>query len=153
MLTWFRSSPSTNRFMPSSSPDACTVYRETTFLHSLGGVEMWRGGSRRGISVSAPFGRRCLTSLAVAPFPHPAHRTGRAGLPHPALGQDRTPSHTAGSAVRDASEADPGSGRDTEGNRLGIHARAPCASDTTTGAAASPCKLRVPDTPCRRCLL
>jgi len=23
-----------------------------------------------------------------APFPHPAHRTGQADLPHPALGQD-----------------------------------------------------------------
>ncbi len=32
----------------------------------------------------------------IAPFPHPAHRTGRALLPHPALGQDTTPSHTEG---------------------------------------------------------
>src|SRR5712672_4741137 len=28
----------------------------------------------------------------MAPFPHPAHRTGQADLPHPALGQDFTPS-------------------------------------------------------------
>src|SRR5216684_6994394 len=28
----------------------------------------------------------------MAPFPHPAHRTGHADLPHPALGQDFTPS-------------------------------------------------------------
>jgi hypothetical protein len=27
----------------------------------------------------------------VAPFPHPAHRTGQADFPHPALGQDFTP--------------------------------------------------------------
>ena len=27
----------------------------------------------------------------MAPFPHPAHRTGQADLPHPALGQDFTP--------------------------------------------------------------
>ena len=27
----------------------------------------------------------------MTPFPHPAHRTGRAELPHPALGQDFTP--------------------------------------------------------------
>ena len=27
----------------------------------------------------------------MAPFPHPAHRTGRAVFPHPALGQDLTP--------------------------------------------------------------
>src|ERR1700693_1257124 len=28
----------------------------------------------------------------MAPFPHPAHRTGQADFPHPALGQDSTPS-------------------------------------------------------------
>ena len=53
-----------------------------------GRVEMWRGGSRSGLSVAAPFVWRCPNNLAVAPFPHPAHRTGRADLPHPALGQD-----------------------------------------------------------------
>ena len=61
----------------------------------LGRVEMWRGGSRFGLSVAAPFVWRCPTNLAVAPFPHPAHRTGHADLPHPALGQDVTPSPTA----------------------------------------------------------
>src|SRR5277367_1149801 len=68
-------------------------------------VEMWRGGGRSNISVAAPFVWRCLTGSAVAPFPHPAHRTGQAELPHPALGQDVTPSPTtgrdqAGSGVR-----------------------------------------------------
>src|SRR3954449_2211071 len=37
---------------------------------------MWRGDGRLGISVSAPFVWRCLTGAALAPFPHPAHRTG-----------------------------------------------------------------------------
>ena len=55
---------------------------------AIGRVEMWRGGSRVGLSVAAPFVWRCPDNLAVAPFPHPAHRTGRADLPHPALGQD-----------------------------------------------------------------
>ena len=55
-------------------------------------VEMWRGGVRLSMSVPAPFVWRCLSGLAVAPFPHPAHRTGRADFPHPALGQDLTPS-------------------------------------------------------------
>src|SRR5215469_1624201 len=41
---------------------------------------MWRGGRRPGMSVAAPFVWRCLTGAAVAPFPHPAHRTGRADL-------------------------------------------------------------------------
>src|SRR5215472_12051732 len=68
-------------------------------------VEMWRSGGRSNISVAAPFVWRCLTGPAVALFPHPAHRTGQADLPHPALGQDVTPSPTtgrdqAGSGVR-----------------------------------------------------
>ncbi len=48
------------------------------------------------ISVSAPFVWRCLSSSAVTPFPHPAHRTGQAAFPHPALGQDFTLTPTAG---------------------------------------------------------
>src|SRR5271169_3052181 len=49
---------------------------------------MWRGGSRVGLSVAAPFVWRCPSNLTIASFPHPAHRTGQADLPHPALGQD-----------------------------------------------------------------
>src|SRR5437870_10612335 len=56
-----------------------------------GRVEMWRGGCRLNISVSASFVWRCLSGSAMTPFPHPAHRTGQADLPHPALGQDLTP--------------------------------------------------------------
>jgi site-specific DNA recombinase len=57
------------------------------------------------ISVPASFVWRCLTGPTMAPFPHPAHRTGHADLPHPALGQDLTLSSTArhaqaGSGVR-----------------------------------------------------
>ena len=62
---------------------------------AIGRVGMWRGGSRFGLSVAAPFVWRCPSTLAVAPFPHPSHRTGRADFPHPALGQDFTPSPTA----------------------------------------------------------
>src|SRR5271169_1296128 len=57
----------------------------------IGRVEMWRGGCRSNISVSAPFVWRCLSGSTMAPFPHPAHRTGQADFPHPALGQDFTP--------------------------------------------------------------
>ena len=52
---------------------------------------MWRGGCRLNIAVAASFVWRCLSGSAMAPFPHPAHRTGRADFPHPALGQDFTP--------------------------------------------------------------
>jgi hypothetical protein len=48
-------------------------------------------------------GRGSLGPVANAPFPIPAHRTGRADLPHPALGQDFTPllSRATPSAVSD----------------------------------------------------
>ena len=36
---------------------------------------------------SAPFVWWCLNCPSMTPFPHPAHRTGRADFPHPALGQ------------------------------------------------------------------
>jgi transposase len=62
----------------------------------LGRVEMWRGGSRSGLSVSAPFVWRCPSNLAVAPFPHPPRRTGRADCPHPALFQRIKPSRSSG---------------------------------------------------------
>src|SRR6266853_4224790 len=57
----------------------------------LARVEMWRGCCRPNISVAASFVWRCLSGSTVAPFPHPAHRTGQADFPHPALGQDLTP--------------------------------------------------------------
>jgi transposase len=40
----------------------------------LGRVEMWRGGRRSGLSISAPFVWRCPNNLAIAPFPHPPRR-------------------------------------------------------------------------------
>src|SRR5450631_993785 len=66
-----------------------------------GRVGMWRGGCRSNISVAASFVWRCLTGSAMAPFPHPAHRTGHADLPHPALGQELTLSRATLSAVSD----------------------------------------------------
>src|SRR5215471_10008759 len=60
-------------------------------MAALGRVEVWRGGCRADISVSAPFVWRCLSGSTFTPFPHLAHRTGRADFPHPALGQDLTP--------------------------------------------------------------
>src|SRR5271166_6293806 len=60
----------------------------------VGRVGVWRGGVRPSMSVSAPFVWRCLSGSTLAPFPHPSHRTGHADRPHPALGQDLTPSST-----------------------------------------------------------
>src|SRR5262249_32526587 len=66
-----------------------------TGIPQMSRVGMWRGGCRPNISVSAPFVWRCLSGSTLTPFTHPAHRTGQADLPHPALGQDFTPSPTA----------------------------------------------------------
>jgi len=62
----------------------------------LSRVEMWRGGRRFGLSVAAPFVWRCPSTLAVAPFPHPPRRTGRALLTHPALFRHLKPSRSSG---------------------------------------------------------
>src|SRR5580658_5047721 len=43
---------------------------------------------RWGLSVADPFVCPFLTSSALLPFPHPAHRTGRADWPQPARGED-----------------------------------------------------------------
>src|SRR4030095_129063 len=60
---------------------------------------MWRGGCRLNISVAASFVWRCLSGSTMAPFSHPAHRTGQAAFPHPALGQDVTLSRATPSAA------------------------------------------------------
>jgi len=101
-------------FRPPSLSGRCrrgqATFAGVPVMRSMRTVEMWRGGCRSNISVAAPFVWRCLTGSAVAPFPHPAHRTGQADLPHPALGQDFTPSPTtgrdqAGSGVRACSKS------------------------------------------------
>src|ERR1700674_4496471 len=51
------------------------------------------------MAVAAPFVWRCLSGCTIAPFPHPAHRTGQADFPHPALGQDFTLSRATPSAA------------------------------------------------------
>ena len=54
-------------------------------IHPIGRVEMWRGN--------------LVSHEKLAPFPHPAHRTGRADFPHPALFQIIRPSHSASRAA------------------------------------------------------
>jgi hypothetical protein len=76
------------------------------YSHSLSSRVRYRLWSRdvarwfgRGLSVADPFVCRCLTSPAMLPFPHPAHRTGRADFPHPALGERFTRSPTGDGAA------------------------------------------------------
>jgi hypothetical protein len=67
------------------------------FCESLGGgVEVWRDGVGEAYLLSDSFVCRCLTSRSMPPIPHPAHRTGRAERPHPALGESVTISPTEG---------------------------------------------------------
>jgi len=64
------------------------TFAHATNINATGRVRMWRGGLRFSLSVPAPFVWRCLNSRTITQFPHPPHRTGRALLTHPALGQD-----------------------------------------------------------------
>jgi len=61
----------------------------------IGRVETWRGGGRIGeLPLADGFRLNAGASIrSIAPFPRPAHRTGRADFPHPALGQGFMRSH------------------------------------------------------------
>ena len=76
----------------SDTRNPCGPFKGT---RRFGRVGVWRGGFRWSMSVAAPFVWRCLSGSTMAPFPHSPHRTGQADFPHPALGQDLTPSYTA----------------------------------------------------------
>src|SRR6202040_393410 len=83
--------------LPGNAVNALLVKLPAQGIHSdatdgtlLCRVEMWRGGCRSNISVSASFVWRCLSGATMTPFPHPSHRTGHEDFPHPALGQDFT---------------------------------------------------------------
>jgi DNA replication protein DnaC len=51
----------------------------------VGRVEVWRGGLGFGLLPYQGFPVCGAIAVCHAPFPHPAHRTGRADFPHPAL--------------------------------------------------------------------
>jgi hypothetical protein len=71
---------------------------QSSRILTAGRVEMWRGDRRYGLSVAASFVWRSPSTRTITPFPHPAHRAGIADRPHPALGQNITPSPTTGRA-------------------------------------------------------
>ncbi len=50
-------------------------------LNLMGRVEIWRAAIRFGLSVSAPFGLRCLTSQSMRAFPDPASSNRTCGFP------------------------------------------------------------------------
>src|SRR5688572_5466717 len=93
---------------------------------------MWRGDCSSDATVSAPFVWRCLNCQSMTPFPHPAHRTGLADFPHPALGQELMPSPTAGGVP--SHQAGPSPACDAEPHWGSVHIPhfAPCAWHTAT---------------------
>ena len=135
-------------WLPTAHWTHCGVSRSARWTDQFGRVRVWRGGLRFGLSVSAPFVWRCLTSRTITPFPHPPHRTGRAVFPHPALGQDLTPSPTARYAEIPTGGSDRGSDGDTRGDKPCIRTAVSYVSCATTGAAAPPCRCRWPDRLC-----
>ena len=74
--------------------DALQVYLGDGRL-PIGRVEVWRGGLGFGLLPCQGFPVRGAISACHAPFPHPAHRTGRADFPHPALLQNFRSSRSA----------------------------------------------------------
>jgi hypothetical protein len=107
-------------------------------------VGVWRGGGRFGLSVAAPFVWRCPSNPAVAPFPHPSHRTERAQLAHSALGQDIRPSPTE-SCARAAGAMPARALRESTlwGNGLCPYCP-PCVSRTATDVADTRCTGQAP---------
>ena len=78
-----------------------------------------------------------LSSFPVGPFPPPAHRTGRADLPHPALSRDHAFAHGRCRVVnaRRVRRISP----TAIGWKIArIFLISPCASGRTTVAAAGP---------------
>src|SRR5262249_29300227 len=77
-------------------------------------------------------------AVADAPFPLPAHRTGRADLRHPALGQELTPSPTEGSWFERSSGPVPARRAGTDREVVPLPDSTACASpEATDGAAAA----------------
>ena len=109
------------------------------------GVARW---FRWSLSVADPFVCRCLTSSAMLPFPHPAHRTGRADFPHPALGERFTVSPTGNYSSAWQGGRGPALRAEMTAETAWSPTPTPCAWHITTDAAS--CKRDCPplDRPC-----
>src|SRR5207344_2823093 len=141
----------TGRLMTGHLPPKRTAFTKAgswPFFNRIGRVGMWRGGFRFGLAGAAPFVWRCLNSRTMTPFPHPSHRTGRADFPHPALGQDLTPTPTAGHAPSDKDERDPWSRRHTRVDNPRSRVVLPCACCAATGSTAPSYSCQLLGTPC-----
>src|SRR5262249_23353160 len=113
---------------------------ETNLVEIDRRVEVRRGGLGRSLfsPVLPPFRTRVSHHLDHAPSPHPAHRTGRALLRHPALGQGSiTPSHSE--SVRPSPEgyAAPGLRTSNPSGTVSSRDLGPCTWPSTIGGAGT----------------
>ena len=85
-------------------------------LLSTSRVEVWRGGDRTGeLPLAGGFRLGAGVSVrSIAPFPHPAHRTGRADFPHPAL-RPASPTGTRDAGISPVSKVASGAPDDQSG--------------------------------------
>ena len=100
-----------------------------------GRVERWCGGLGFGITLCLGFPVCVLISVCHAPFPPPAHQTGRADFPHPAFGQGITFSPTRSCAFVCSIASGQVFGTGIRQGSVKSPDPAPCAWRTTTGEA------------------
>jgi hypothetical protein len=72
----------------------CSGDADGRLRSAAGGGESRCGAAEVWIPCCSPFRLRVSQHFSGAPFPHPAHQTGRAIFPHPAFGQELTRSPT-----------------------------------------------------------
>ncbi len=112
-------------------------------------VEPGRRGFRLGLSVSPRFLWECLNSPSMARFSRPAHRTGLADFPHPALRLGSVRLRHAGAPPADACPvaADRVASASTGPGSAGSPARGLCDVAPETSAAACRCTRPAPGRP------
>ena len=108
------------------------------FSAKSGRVETWRGGDRIGESLF-PHVVRGASFQAIAPSPRPAHRTGRADFPHPALGQGIMLSPTGSGAQATAGAPGRGARPGSDPGSVCTRRWTPCACRTATGGVSLAC--------------
>ena len=117
----------------------CT--RQNPVESRCGAVALVRFGCGRRLSW-----RRHPCDRTITPFPHPAHRTGRADFPHPALGQDITPSPTTHRVQAESGVRVRNTRKDATRDMPHLGVAWSCACYAATDVTALPCNCRSPDT-------
>ena len=133
---------------PVDSPRQIKVLRSPSQMEcSSTPPEAGQAGRRRPIVEGHTGVESRSGAVAFAPFPLPAHRTGRAVFRHPALGQELTLSPTGSSwSVRSGGPV-PTRRAGTDRGTVTFPGSSPCASRRATGGAGGGSAGRWLDTP------